>query len=172
MKLYFHTTKTGNLFHFISNLTNWHFSVRLSYNEFWLEKTGELSKKDNEQLARAKNLFQKYNFGTNYWGRVFLRRPENDVWEIAKEKFGEADTERFRKIHNYFIPRFDKLWREEKELLNNWKEKLQETSNDYLLEELISDLNTLFNISPNCDDDIKTILLINKTSISLISFDK
>jgi len=160
MKLYFHITKTSNVFHFISNLTDWHYSVRTSYKKFWLEKTGELSGEDKEQLAKAKILFQKYSFSRGYWGEIFLRRPEDDVWKVAEEKFGETDTERFRKLHDYFLPRFEKLWKDEEVLLNDWKKKLHETSEEYLSDEMTKDLNTLFNTTPNFDNDIKAILLM------------
>jgi len=161
MHLYFHITKTSNLFHFISNLTDWHFSVRTSYKKYWIEKTGDLSEEDAQWLAKADNLFKKYTFGNNYWGATFLRRPEEDVWETAEKNFGEKDSQRFKEIANYFTPRFKKIWNEEKELLENWTNILNRTKDRYLKNELVNELNTLFDTKPDLSSGIKIVLLMS-----------
>jgi len=161
MNLYFHITKTGNLFHFISNLTNWHFSVRPSYKKYWLEKTGGLTSDDKKWLKKAEKLFQKYAFSNNNWGMVFLRRPENDVWKVAKNTFGKKDTEKFKEIYDYFLPRFDKIWSDERKLISLWKKELQETLSTFAPKELANDLNNLFNVVPDFSYDIKVILLMS-----------
>ncbi len=164
MNLYFQISKTANLFHFISNLTDWHFSVRPSYKKYWIEKTGGLTEEDKEWLAKADNLFKKYTFGDNYWGQVFLRRPENDVWQVAEENFGEKDALRFKEISDYFAPRFDKIWNEEKDSLDKWTEILEKTKDKYIKDELIVELNNLFNTKPDLRNGIKMVLLMSSPS--------
>jgi hypothetical protein len=162
MKLYFHITKTGNLFHFISNLVDWHFSVRSSYKKYWLKKTGNLTSEDKIWLNKAKVLFQEHGFSSNNnWSTVLLRRPEDDLWQVAEERFGKKDTDRFREIHDYFLPRFEKIWPAEKKLLSSWENKLQESLGTYTPNALLDDLNTLFGVVPDFSNDIKVILLLS-----------
>jgi hypothetical protein len=161
MDIFLQTTKTANLFHFISNLTNWHFSVRPSYKKYWIEKTGELTDLDREWLAKAENLFKKYTYGDKFWGTVFLRRPEEDVWQVAENTFGQTDTKRFKEIADYFTPRFEKIWNEEESLLNEWITLLKESKDKYLKDDLVSDLNTLFSTKPDLSNGVKVVVLMS-----------
>ena len=160
MNLYYQITKTGNLFHFVSNLTDWHYSVRTSYKSYWLEKTGNLSIEESEALVKAKELFIKYSFGQNFWGKVFLRRPEEDVWQIAEQNFGKEDTESFKKITDVFLSKFEKLWIEEDKLLHNWKDELEKSQSKYAPDGLVSKLDVLFNTKVKFDPQVKIILLM------------
>lgn len=160
MNFYYHITKTGNIFHFVSNLTNWHFSVRKSYKEFWVEKTGSLSNSDYAMLKKAERLFQKYSYGDKFWGKVFLRRPEEDMWDYAYKFFGENDTNEFKEILAYFSPRFEKIWKHEYAQLIKWKQLLTRTEVKFASPELNSVLNGLFNYHPNENIQFKIVLLM------------
>ena len=160
MNLYYQITKIGNLFHFVSNLTDWHYSVRPSYKSYWLEKTGNLSIEESGALVKAKELFIKYSFGQNFWGKVFLRRPEEDVWQIAEQNFGKEDTESFKTITNVFLPKFEKLWIEEEKLLHNWKGELEKSQSKYAQDGLVNKLDVLFNTKVKFDLQVKIILLM------------
>ncbi|MBI1863951.1 hypothetical protein HYS03_01950 [Candidatus Woesebacteria bacterium] len=144
MNLNFRITKTSNLFHFISNLTNWHFSVRPSYKRYWLEKTGPLTKKEEETLQEVDSLFKKYNFGPNYWGHVLLTEEDEIVWEKANKKFGAKDTEKFRHFEKVFSKRFEKIWTEDKNKLTEWKKVLERSNQNKTSDKLIETLNSLF----------------------------
>lgn len=160
MNLYYQITKTGNLFHFVSNLTDWHYSVRSSYKSYWLKKTGNFSIEESKALVKAKELFIKYSFGQNFWGKVFLRRSEEDVWQIAEQNFGKEDTESFKIITNVFVLKFEKLWIEEEKLLHNWKDELEKSQSKYAPDSLVNKLDILFNTKVKFDPQVKIILLM------------
>jgi len=46
MKFKVTSSKIGNFFFFITNLSEWHYSCRKSYNEEWVKILGDLTKKE------------------------------------------------------------------------------------------------------------------------------
>lgn len=144
-KFIFTISQTANLFHFISNLTNWHFSARPNYRKYWLDKTGPLTKVENKVLKKISPVFKRYNFGNKYWGKIFLASTDDTVWKEAKGKFPPADFEIFYNAAKVFEPRFGIIWQEERNLLNQWQSKLVQTSNKYDASVAIKDLNNFFN---------------------------
>ncbi len=133
----------ANFFFFVSNLSNWHFSCRSSYNEFWLSKTGPLSKDEEKALRQARQLFKKFGFGKKYWGLIFLREDESLVWKKAKDFFG-PEISKFERIADIFKPRFEKIWPEEEKLLKSWLERLNGIKEKLVPEGLVKNLDILF----------------------------
>lgn len=155
-------SKTANLFHFISNLVNWHHSVRPHYKRLWLEKTGALTDEDNIKLEQAKRLFQKYDFRSgDYWGKTFLDTQEELVWSKAKEVFLKEDCQSFEELAEHFNQRFEKVWQEDYPLLEQWSQKLGETEKHIPQAEIINILNSFFPDKLNSDETIKINLLLN-----------
>lgn len=152
----------ANFFFFVSNLSNWHFSCRNSYNEFWLSKTGPLSKDEEKALSEARQLFKKFGFGKKYWGLIFLKKNEDKIWEKAQDFFG-PEISRFERIVDIFKPRFEKIWPEEEKLLKSWLERLNEIKEKLAPEGLIRDLDILFGDSYRKKgvNSVKVTLLMN-----------
>ena len=154
-------SKTANLFHFISNLANWHHSVRPHYRKLWLEKTGDLTNEDNKKLEQAKKLFQKHDFRSGgYWGKVFFDNEES-VWSKAKEVFSKEDCQSFEELSEHFSKRFELVWQEDKPLLEQWSQRLGETEKHIPQEEIINILNSFFPDKLTSDVTIKINLLLN-----------
>lgn len=151
--------QTANLFHFISNLTDWHFSVRKRYKEKWLQQTGELTDKEKQGLSEIINLFKKYTFGENYWGKVFLIKSDNEVWNEAEKAFGE-DSIKFNKLSDIFQKRFSSIWSKEEGKLKKWQSFLSKTEKDFVNKDLIEDLNVLFGVVPEIEEDVQVNLLL------------
>ena len=148
LKFRFYFTKTGNLFHFISNLSEWHFSCRERYNKIWLEETGPLNDKEKQALKRMGNLFLKYNFESNFLGIPFITNPDTVVWEKVKNWVDEEEFNELKETFSVFEPRFEKIWQSEEAKLAKWKNTLTKELTKQKYQDLEKDLETFFNQKP------------------------
>lgn len=142
MKFKFHIYKTGNLFFFVSNLTEWHFACRLHYNEIWIKKTGPLSKKEKEALASFKKILLKYHYGKEYLGRPLEGYSDKTAWLKLKMWVTPIEYEEIQKILKLFEPRFEKIWNEEYPKLLKHKKRLE--GRELKAKSILKDLNTFF----------------------------
>lgn len=154
--------RTANLFHFVSNLTDWHFSMRKSYREEWMNETGPLGNSEEQALKELVILFKKYNFGENYWGKVFLNTPDQKVWQIAKKTFW-GDADKFKKLIHIIDPRFEKIWQKDEPKLNYWRDELKNTEKYLPSAKIVDDLNVLFGSQVNEDATININLLLSSS---------
>ncbi|MEW5908156.1 MAG: hypothetical protein AB1643_03225 [Patescibacteria group bacterium] len=116
MKFNVKYTKLGNQFFFISNLSEWHFSCRPDYNEIWIKRTGDLTRKEKQSLQDFKNIMTKYGFTYRnkksvYIGNIFYKYPEESIWEKLRWLVTKKELEKIKEIFNIFNPRFNKIWR-------------------------------------------------------------
>lgn len=117
MKLRFTTSKTANQFFFIANLSEWHFSCRLDYNQKWIEKTGALSNEEKKELRVFSNILQKYGFvydkngKIKYIGKFFYCYPEKKAWEELKKNITQKEFLEIRNVFKVFKKRFKKIWK-------------------------------------------------------------
>lgn len=153
----FHVYRTANLFFFVSNLADWHFSVRPHYNKYWLEKTGPLSKKEKGAIKDFKKVLLKYNFGEKYPGRTLMGYPSKIAWDATKETITKTEYRLLTSSLHIFEPRFEKIWKDERKNLKKWQRILNQekfvNSN-----RIINELENFFGTKPEKVDDI--ILLI------------
>lgn len=169
----FHFTKTANLFHFISNLTEWHFSCRKGYNKIWLEKTGPLNDKEKRALRRLAKLLIKYHFSSGqkgpngpskFLGIPFTVYTDKEVWKKVEEWVEPDEFLTLKDVFEVFGSRFEKLWAEEEPKLVNWKAALVKELSKKKYDDLEKDLETFFNQKPKFYN-IDVHLLINTTGI-------
>lgn len=111
-------------------------------------------------MSKAGAVFRKYSFGKDYWGKTFLAEPEDKVWELAKNRFETKDVRVFQEMVQKFSPRFEKLWPEERVLLEKWADKLGQTQDKMSPPELIEDLNIFFGSKVKISQPIKIVLLM------------
>lgn len=157
----FRVNKTSNLVHFVTNMSNWHFSCRGYSNRFWIEKTGELTEKEKKMLEDFSLVLQKSPFGNNYWGKKLLAQDNiESIVNQAKAIFADDDYRIFKEAISLFTPRFEKLWIEEEEKLTNWRTALEEGQNKFKLNGLEEDLNKLFDYKAKLEGKITVILLM------------
>lgn len=161
MTIKFRISEKANFWHFMSNLFNWHDSVRLYYKDYWLGQTGTLTKREEGYLEKLGDFFKKYNYGKKYWGQTLLLENDN-IWEKARQNFTKSELTLLKKIFEIFYPRFKKIWEIDQYLLRVWKVKLERTSKKFITKLLIDDLNSFFNI------DLREI----KVTIILLLCDK
>jgi len=148
LKYRFHFTKTGNLFHFISNLTEWHFSCRKKYNKIWLEETGPLSNKEKQALRKIKGLLLKYNFESKFLGIPFITSPDESVWRKVKNWVEKDEYNDLQKVFSIFELRFERIWQNEETKLANWKNTLSKELIEQKYQDLEEDLKRFFNQKP------------------------
>jgi hypothetical protein len=153
----FHVYKTANLFFFVSNLANWHFSTRPHYNKYWLEKTGPLSNEEKKAIKDLKKILLKYNFGEKYPGRTLMGYPPKKAWESTKKTMPQAEYQLLTRSLAIFKPRFEKIWKDEGKNLKNWQ-KILNQEKFINTNRIISDLEIFFGTKAEKVENI--ILLI------------
>lgn len=158
----------SNLFFFVSNLSEWHWSARKRYNDYWILKTGDLTLDEKDSLRQAGDIFSRYGFGDKYWGLVLLKETDDLIWSKARRFFNPKDFANLRKICEILRPRFERIWREEYKNLIAWREKFSEVKDRLCPLGLISDLDILFYKDSNertCNS-VNVVLLISSPNKS------
>lgn len=153
----FHVQKTGNLFHFIANLTEWHFSCRKETNKDWIRKTGPLTAKEKDALKNFAKILKKYPFGKNYIGRILQRYNGKVALKRLQKKITAEEYRVVIDVFNIFKPRFEKVWKEEGQHLKKIEKALKATS--FGQDEIIPILNNL--AKPTRKRNFKVFLLIS-----------
>ncbi|MFH1236005.1 MAG: hypothetical protein V1685_03650 [Parcubacteria group bacterium] len=118
MKITFFSTRLGNKFFFISNLTEWHFSSRKAFNRVWLQQTGPFTDEEKKALHAMTVILAKYRFGNRkkhwrYLGEFFMALPESRVWPRVRRQVTNREFKSLEKIFDVFEPRFAKIWKGE-----------------------------------------------------------
>lgn len=154
--------KTSNLFHFVENLSEWHFSCRKQDNKGWLAQTGPLSEEEQKALQNMRTLLPRYGFDDQgkFLGIPFLTSSEETVWEEVKKWVEPEEYVSLQEIFQVFIPRFEIIWQKEEPKLKAWKNKLEELTKKTSYDILVQDLETLFNVRV-ADRSVKVCLLAN-----------
>lgn len=158
-KLNILVSEESNFWHFIYNLTNWHFSVRPTYKQLWLKEIGPLKEDEIRILNLIEKVFQKYTFGKSYWGKIFLTGQSNEVWAEAEKVILPEDLKVFKSCKKILSPHFQVIWQKEKYLLRYWAEVFKQNKKSFFLRELINDLNIFF-VSKENLEELEIILLI------------
>ena len=165
----FHYTKIANLFHFISNLTEWHFSCRKNYNKMWLEKTGPLKNGEKQALRKMRKLLGRYGFSrerredpSRFLGIPFIVHSD---WGKVEEWVEPDEFLTLKDVFEVFEPRFEKIWMEEEPKLANWKTALVEELTKRKYDNLEKDLETFFNQKPKFSNiDVYLLMGVAKSS--------
>lgn len=116
MKIEFKVSKLSNLFFFVSNLSEWHFSCRPAYNQEWVKETGPLNKKEINALNEFKKIIKKYGFfydkknKSKYLGKIFYFYAENEIWKQLEKTVNKKEFSKIKDIFEILTPRFQKIW--------------------------------------------------------------
>lgn len=162
MQFEFAYTKTGSLFHFVSNLSEWHIACRKRDNVNWLTKTGLLSQEEKIALKGIRPILKKYNYGKKFLGIPFIRSSDDHAWVAVKEWVGVESYQVLRQVFKVFTPRFEEIWSREEPKLKKWQERLGDLTKEQETQGLVSDLEAFFNVSAN-SAAVAVFLLINST---------
>jgi len=112
--------KFGNLFFFISNLSEWSPYCRKEYNELWL-KNKPLNKKESEALLGLKEILKKYKISNLMLSSSNERSAMGEVSKVIPKKDILALTNSL----NIFSKRFDTLWKKEENNLTLIKREIE-----------------------------------------------
>ncbi|KKQ18580.1 MAG: hypothetical protein US31_C0003G0009 [Berkelbacteria bacterium GW2011_GWA1_36_9] len=128
MKFVFKISRLDNLYFFISNLTEFHFSCRKHFNKDWVSTTGQLSQKEKRAINGIKPIFKKYGFIVKnnkslYLGRYFYCLDDQDKWNSLKKYLLMPEYEKMFNGFGALENRFDKIYNEN--LIKNWKLALE-----------------------------------------------
>ncbi len=155
-----HTTKTANKFHFISNLTRWHFSAREKDNKRWLKETGRLTQKEKNALRVFTKILKKYNFGKNFIGKPFTKGSEKEIWINVKKFVNKKEFEQIQEVFSVFDKRFEKIWKKDKKKLQDWQGRLEKSLNkNKKIKEIFKKSKIFFRVK-NLPKNIEIYLLI------------
>ncbi|MBI5913179.1 hypothetical protein HY839_01920 [Candidatus Azambacteria bacterium] len=164
MKLRFITSKIENQFFFIANLSEWHFSCRLDYNQAWIEETGALSNEEKRKLKVFASILQKHGFTydkngkTKYIGKYFYCYSEEKAWEELGKNITKKEALRIKNVFKIFEPRFEKTWNPQ-ELAARVK-TIQSFTKEKRWKELVQRVNILFG-GPAITKKIFIVVLIS-----------
>lgn len=112
MKFEFKISKLANQFFFISNLNEWSPYCREEYNQLWL-KNNPLNKEEKKVLLNIKILLKKHDIS-----KIFLSSSQpTKTWKAITSKLDKNNLSNLKKSLNVFLPRFNKLWQNEKKNL-------------------------------------------------------
>lgn len=161
MKFKFIIKKWANFYFFVQNLSEWHFSNRKSYNQYWKGKLGPLSKEEKKALKKIKQIHSKYGFGGQYpyLGRFFYLR--KNPWKTLEKQLAKRELIALKNIFSVFQPKFEILWKKDLPLLKKWKKKLQkEVNKKSLITPINNTLSALYN-TPPLNKDFRAYLLFS-----------
>jgi hypothetical protein len=157
MKFIFKTSRLDNLYFFVSNLTEFHFSCRKHFNIDWVSATGPLSREEKKAIRNTEPIFKKYGFAIKnskpfYLGRYFYCPDDKEKFDNLKKYLLPEEYEKISESFNIFESRFNKIYNEK--LFEDWKFALEkELSSEKFLK--------LFNFAQKFFNAPKVISVLN-----------
>ncbi len=110
-------SRYANLYFFIQNLSEWHFSNRKKHNEVWRKELSFSPEADFCIQAFGK-IHEKYSFGPDYLGRPFFLK--NDPLSAVELIVGKDSTAKIKNIFSTIEPYFDALYTKDEIMLKKW----------------------------------------------------
>ncbi len=110
-------SRYANLYFFIQNLSEWHFSNRKKHNEEWQNEL-TFSNEANSCIQQFKIIHQKYPFGDKYLGRPFFLY--NNPWPEVKKIIENDDLIKIRNIFTIIEPYFNQIYIKDEKRLLKW----------------------------------------------------
>lgn len=155
-------SKLANLYFFIQNLSEWHFSCRKQYNIFWRSLLNKPTTQELNALESFRTIHQRYPFGPKYLGNFFINSDSKKAWEKLKKKVDGNDYKKIRSIFQLFSKQFEKLWSVEEPSMRKWKTLLSNELKDKQTRNKIhSALGRFYNLPKNCNQIVKIYLLLS-----------
>lgn len=103
-----------NFFLFISNLCEWHFSCRKSFNKTWSNYPSSLSESEKTTLKNFSKILIKYN--KKYKDHLTTEFVQNRLidWHKLSIRISNSDTNEIKNAFNVFHPRFEYFYARQK----------------------------------------------------------
>lgn len=109
--------RSANLYFFIQNLSEWHFSNRKDHNEAW-RKELFFSAEAKSCIHEFGKIHQQYPFGNKYLGRPFFLY--KDPWPTVELLVGKDDSVKIKNIFATLESYFDTIYVEDEVMLKKW----------------------------------------------------
>jgi len=166
MTLNFLVRRYANFFHFVNHLAE---TPQNPYRQAWLQETGDLTKAEEIALSNFTQLVKRYPIDTKppeKGHERFLQKPfalfgDKQIWEkIRKWVDTPGDFELTRRIFTALEPRFEKIWKTDKPLLEYWKTTLPQLIPLDIHRRISEDLH-LFHRSTSTGERLEVYLLLS-----------
>lgn len=134
---------TENLFFFVSNLSEFHFSCRKEYNQEWQKITGKLSEEEKKSLRDFSVIAKKYGFDSKntYLGVPFFLSPEKQKMEAVEKILDEKEFRVIFKTLELFKPKFELIYR--KKELDKWIKIQSKILESEKIQNIIKEISSL-----------------------------
>ncbi len=167
MKFIFKISRLDNLYFFISNLTEFHFSCRKHFNIDWISATGPLNQEDKKALKDIKPIFEKYGFVTKnnkslYLGKYFYCPEDKEKFDSLKKYLLPEEYKRINNSFNVIENRFNKIYNEK--MLENWKLALEKELSSEKFLKLFNFSQRFFN--PTKKNSVLNVHLLASPSVT------
>ncbi|MCX6812375.1 MAG: hypothetical protein NTW79_02020 [Candidatus Berkelbacteria bacterium] len=106
--------KQLNLFLFISNLSEWHFSCRKSFNEIWKTKPTPLSDVEKTTLLNFVKILKKYNKKNKEHLIAEFVKSNSINWQKISNRISSRDVATIKNAFQIFQPRFEYFYSAQK----------------------------------------------------------
>lgn len=113
-------SELSNLYAFVSDLSNWNLATFPARQKEWIQRTGRLTRKDIEMLKTFSDIHKSSN---PLLFLLFFDSIYTDPLKILNRKIGKEKAAEIKNILDYFGPRFQKIWKAEKEKLEHTQKK-------------------------------------------------
>jgi len=107
----------ANLYFFIQNLSEWHFSNRKSHNEIWRSEL-HFSTEAESCIHEFKKIHQQYSFGKKYLGRPFFLH--KNPWPTVELLVGKDDCTKMKKVFATLELYFNTIYMKDEVMLKKW----------------------------------------------------
>lgn len=108
----------ANLYFFIQNLSEWHFSNRKDHNKIWRNEQ-QFSVEAESCIQEFRKIHEQYPFGDKYLGRPFFLH--QDPWPAIKLLVGKDDAVKIKNIFATLELYFDSIYMKDEVLLKEWE---------------------------------------------------
>lgn len=139
MKFNIKYSKFGNLFFFVSNLSEWNRYCRKEYNELWL-KNNPLLERETYSLNKLKEILKKYKISN----LVLSSLTEEEAVKKIKEVVDIDDLLIIKECLEAMSKRFENLWDEEEKNLSLIKQEIEKTLD--ISKKIFDDIQALYDI--------------------------
>ncbi len=150
MKFILKTSRLDNLYFFVSNLTEFHFSCRKHFNIDWVSATGQLNREENKVINNIRPIFEKYGFVIKnkkslYLGKYFYCPDDKEKFDSLEKYLLREEYEIISDSFSVIEKRFDKIYNEK--LLENWKLALEKELSSEKFLKLFNFAQRFFNVT-------------------------
>jgi len=149
----------ANFYFFIQNLSSWHRSVRVEYNDAWIDRIGKVNNDERRALKRFADIRSRFKQGRSIFELAFFL--QDDPFIFLKNKLHEKDFLFLKKLFEIFSNRFNQIYDAEKKQFIVWKDILKEEFSDLIkIDEIHYQLSKLLG---NCfiKNEVEIFLLLS-----------